>query len=63
MIAAVTALPMVVRFFVQENGPAPAPDAASNADLEVLLDLLAVPDLRAEVRFWPSQILIDLILS
>lgn len=54
---------MVVRFFVQENGPAPAPDAASNADLEVLLDLLAVPDLRAEVRFWPSQILIGLILS
>ena len=34
----------------QDNGSAPALDAASGADLEVLLDLLAVPELRAEVR-------------
>lgn len=40
---------LLVWFWTQENGSAPAPDAASSADLEVLLDLLAVPELRAEV--------------
>jgi hypothetical protein len=40
---------LFVRFWSQENGSAPAPDATSSADLEVLLDLLAVPELRAEV--------------
>ena len=39
------------QFGLQENGSAPALDAASSADLEVLLDLLAVPELRAEVWF------------
>lgn len=37
---------------LQENGSVAALDAASNADLEVLLDLLAVPELRSEVCAW-----------